>query len=51
MEEEAENELKQEVGRTSLQTTAILQELAKKGARRKESDMGLYDVRVNESYK
>ena len=33
MEEKAENELKQEVGRTSLQTTAILQALAKKGAR------------------
>ena len=33
-EEEAENELKQQVGRTLLQTTAIFQALAEKGARR-----------------
>ena len=43
------NELKQQVGRTSLQTTAIFQALAEKGARRRESEMGLNDVRVDEN--
>ena len=45
----ARNELKQQVGRTSLQTTAIFQALAEKGARRRESEMGLNDVRVDEN--
>ena len=45
MEEEAENELKQEVGRTSLQTTSIFQALAEKGASRRESEMGLMKYR------
>ena len=44
-EEKAENELKQEVGRTSLQTTSIFQALAEKGARRRESEMGLMKYR------
>ena len=48
-EEEARNELKQQVGRTSLQTTAIFQALAEKGARRRESEMGLNDVRIEEN--
>ena len=48
-EEEARNELKQQVGRTSLQTTAIFQALAEEGARRRESEMGLNDVRVDEN--
>ena len=33
------------MGRTSLKTTAIFQALADKGARRRESEMGLNDVR------
>ena len=37
------------MGRTSLQTTAIFQALAEKGARRRESEMGLNDVRVDEN--
>ena len=48
-EEEAENELKQEVGRTSLQSTSFFQALAEKGARRRESEIGLNDVRVDEN--
>ena len=48
-EEEARNGLKQQVGRTLLQTTAIFQALAVKGARRRESEMGLNDVRVDEN--
>ena len=36
-------------GRTSLQTTAIFQALAEKGARRRESEMGLNDVRIDEN--
>ena len=55
-EEEAENELKQEVGRTSLQTTSSFQALAEKravrrekGARKRESEIGLNDVRVDEN--
>ena len=47
--EEAENELKQEVGRRSLQTTAFFQALAEKGARRSKSEVGLNDVRVDEN--
>ena len=43
------NELKQQVGRTLLQTTAIFQALAEKGARRRESEIGLNDVRVDEN--
>ena len=39
-EEKAENELKQEVGRTSLRSKAIFQALAEKGASRRESEMG-----------
>ena len=38
-EEETENELKQEVGRTTLQTTSIFQALAAKRAGRRESEM------------
>ena len=44
-EEESENKLKQEVGRTSLQTTSIFQALAEKGASRRESEMGLMKYR------
>ena len=44
-EEEAENELKQEVGRTSLQSTSFFQALAEKGASRRESEMGLIKYR------
>ena len=44
-EEEARIELKKQVGRTSLQTTAIFQALAEKGARRRESEMGLMKYR------
>ena len=44
-EEEAENELKQEVGRTSLQTTAVFQVLAVKEGRKGESEEGLNSVR------
>ena len=44
-EEESENKLKQEVGRTSLQTTSIFQALAEKRASRRESEMGLMKYR------
>ena len=44
-EEEAENELKQKVGRTSLQSTSFFQALAEKGASRRESEMGLMKYR------
>ena len=44
-EEEARNELKQQVGRTLLQTTAIFQALAEKGARRRESEMITTSIR------
>ena len=44
-EEEAENELKQKVGRTSLQSTSFFQALAEKGASRRENEMGLMKYR------
>ena len=44
-EEETENELKQEVGRTSLQSTSFFQALAEKGASRRENEMGLMKYR------
>ena len=43
-EEEAENELKQKVGRTSLQSTSFFQALAEKG-RVEVSEMGLMKYR------
>ena len=44
-EAEAENELKQKVGRTSLQSTSFFQALAEKGASRRENEMGLMKYR------
>ena len=55
-EGESGNKLKREVGRTSLQTTSSFQALAEKravrrekGARKRESEIGLNDVRVDEN--